>query len=201
MPNSPQLLVLLGSVTPPGRMHRVLGDAIERANAGGSGDSGSDEGAGRWSLLDLGTLSVGFADGTPIDQLEDDSGRLVEAVRAADGVLIGSPVYRASLTGSLKNALDLLPVDVLQTKPVGILAMGGGQQHFLGVASHLRDVLAWFGAMVAPTDVYLTSGDFTEGIATAEAATEVDELLATVSMLASSLAGEELGPRPLAARY
>ena len=183
MPDAPRLLALLGSVTPPGRMHRALEDAVSRANAAD----------GDWTFLDLGTLQLGFADGTPIDQLEDDTSDLVDQVRDADGVVLASPVYRASLTGALKNALDLLPVDALQGKPVGILAMGGSHHHYLGVATHLRDVLQWFGALPAPTDVDLTSADFSEGIPTDTAAAEVDALLATVGTLASRLADAELG--------
>ena len=94
MPDAPRLLALLGSVTPPGRMHRALGDAVDRANASGEAI---------WSFLDLGTLSLGFADGTPIDQLEDDTAVLVEQVSAAGGVLLASPVYRASLTGRVEK--------------------------------------------------------------------------------------------------
>lgn len=192
MPDAPRLLALLGSVTPPGRMHRALGDAVERANESSEADC---------SFVDLGTLTLGFADGTPIEELGDDAPTLVEQVRAADGVVLASPVYRASLTGALKNALDLLPVDALQGKPVGILAMGGSHHHYLGVATHLRDVLQWFGALPAPTDLYLTGGDFFEGAPTPEAASELDALLATVATLASRLGDAELGPLPLAARY
>lgn len=192
MSKPPHLLAILGSVTPPGRMHRALGDAVDRANA-------SSETT--WSFVDLGTLSLGFADGTPIEELSDDTPTLVEQVRGADGVILASPVYRASMTGALKNALDLLPVDSLQGKPVGILAMGGSHHHYLGVATHLRDVLQWFGALPAPTDLYLTGADFAEGTPTLVAASELDALLATVSTLAAKLANEELGPLPLAARY
>ena len=192
MPDAPRLLALLGSVTPPGRMHRVLGDAVKRANT-------SSEAS--WSFLDLGALNLGFADGAPIDQLEDDTAALVEQVSAADGVILASPVYRASLTGALKNALDLLPLDALREKPVGVLAMGGGHHHFLGVASHLRDVLAWFGALPAPTDIYLTGADFSEGVPTDAATAELDALLGTVATMAASLADADLGPPPLAARY
>ncbi|MDA0351971.1 MAG: NAD(P)H-dependent oxidoreductase [Chloroflexi bacterium] len=191
MSDAPRLLALLGSVTPPGRMHRVLGDAVDRANQAG----------GSWSFLDLGTLRLGFADGTPIEALTDDTASLVEQVRAADGVLLASPVYRASMTGALKNALDLLPVDALQSKPVGVLAMGGSYHHYLGVASHLRDVLQWFGALPAPTDLYLTGAAFAEGVPTTEAASELDALLTSVATLTTALGGMTLGPLPLAARY
>jgi hypothetical protein len=81
----------------------------------------------------------------------------------AGAVLIGAPVYRASYPGILKNLLDITPVEALQNKPVGIVAMGGSPHHYLAVDTQLRQVLAWFGALVAPTSVYITGGDFRDG--------------------------------------
>jgi FMN reductase len=57
-------------------------------------------------------------------------------------VLLATPVYRGSLTGTLKNLLDHVPVGALQGKPVGIVAMGATDHHFLGAERHLRDVAA-----------------------------------------------------------
>ena len=85
------------------------------------------------------------------------------AIAAADAVLLASPVYRASFTGALKNLLDLTPVEALRAKPVGIVAMGATLHHYLGVDWQLRAVLAWFGALVVPTSVYLESGHFQDG--------------------------------------
>ena len=65
----------------------------------------------------------------------------------ADAVILASPVYRGSFTGALKNLLDHLPIEALTGKPVGIVAMGATNHHYLGVDWHLRDVLAWFGAI------------------------------------------------------
>ena len=72
-------------------------------------------------------------------------------------------MYRASFTGALKNLLDLTPVEALRGKPVGIVAMGASPHHYLGVDWHLRAMLAWFGALVVPTSVYLESGHFQDG--------------------------------------
>jgi FMN reductase len=77
--------------------------------------------------------------------------------------------------------------------------MGAGDHHRLGVDWHLRDVLAWFGAVVLPTGVYLTSRDFEDGVPVQSAAAELDELLAGVVALAGVLP-PTLGPAPLAAR-
>ncbi len=38
----------------------------------------------------------------------DDERRFVEAVRGCDGIIVGSPGYHGSLSGPIKNVLDLL---------------------------------------------------------------------------------------------
>ena len=65
-------------------------------------------------------------------------GRPSRGFLAAGAVLIGAPVYRASFPGVLKNLLDIAPVEALQNKPVGILAMGGSAHHYLAVDTQLR---------------------------------------------------------------
>ena len=183
------ITALLGSVTPPGRLSSAVTGALTRAEAGGH----------TTTFLDLGAMSIGFADGRPLDQLSDDTPALVKSIAVADAVLLATPIYRGTLTGALKNALDLLPIEALQGKPVGIVAMGATLHHFLGAESHLRDILAWFGAITLPTGVYLSSADFKDGVLTDAAAGTLDELVAAlVSFAGATKAGLSLGPAPLA---
>ncbi len=184
------IAAILGSVTPPGRLSSAISGALERAAA--SGDT--------TTLLDLGQMTLGFADGTPVEKLTDDTPKLVQTIQSADAVLLATPVYRATLTGALKNALDLLPIEALQGKPVGVVAMGATLHHFLGAESHLRDILGWFGAWQLPTGVYLSSADFAEGKLTPAAAEGLDELLAALMALAGHSRALPAGPAPLAAR-
>jgi len=186
----PRLVAVVGAVTPPGRLNAGVAHAVERARARAGVEA---------ELLNLAEQRLGFADGRPLDQLGDDSARAVGRIAAADGVLLASPVYRGSFTGALKNFLDLVPVDALRGKPVGIVAMGASPHHYLGVDWHLRDVLAWFGALVLPTSVYLEPGHFAEGkLADAGARAAMDDLVGGVLELAT-LRGRPLGPPPLAA--
>ena len=184
-----RIVAILGSVTPPGRLASAVSGALERARAAGH----------EATLLDLGQITLGFADGRPLEQLSDDTPKLVNTVSEADAVLPATPVYRATLTGALKNALDLLPVAALQAKPVAVVAMGATLHHSLGPESHLRDILGWFGAWQLPTSVYLSSADFAEGKLTAGAAAALDELVLALADLAGR-AGAPAGPPPLAAR-
>jgi FMN reductase len=184
-----RFVAVVGSVTPPGRLNAAIQWAVERA---------ATDPQVAASLLNLGDYRIAFADGRPLDRLGDDSARVVGALAEADAVLLASPVYRGSFTGALKNLLDLTPVDALRAKPAGIVAMGASTHHYLGVDWHLRAVLAWFGALVAPTSVYLESAHFREGrLADAGAQTALGDLVACVLAMAG-YSRDRLGPPPLA---
>jgi FMN reductase len=190
--NNVDLRVVLGSTTPPGRLHRAVEGAIERAAERGTSAD----------LIDLGTLRLGFANGTPPEQLDDDTAATIAALESAEAVVLATPVYRGSLTGSLKNLLDLTPVPALQGKVVGLVAMGASDHHFLGAERHLRDVLAFFGAIVMPVAVYLNNRDFEDGVPGERAAGALDELFAATVEAAGALSGSKAGfePGPLAAQ-
>jgi len=66
----------------------------------------------------------------------------IEAVKQADGLLIGTPVYKASFSGALKTLLDLLPERSLHGKVVLPLATGGSIAHMLAVDYALKPVLS-----------------------------------------------------------
>jgi FMN reductase len=188
----PRLVAVLGSVTRPGRLHAAVSQALERAAAAGA----------RTELIDLAATRVAFADGRPPHVLEDDTARVVAALDSASAVVLATPVYRGSLTGALKNLLDHVPVGALQRTPTGLVAMGGSDHHHLGAERHLRDVLAFFGAHVLPTAVYLTPADFdSEGRPRERAAAELDAVVGGALSLARALvAVPPLGPPPLVAR-
>jgi FMN reductase len=184
------LRVILGSTTPPGRLHRALEGAIERS-------------AAEAELIDLGTLDLGFAAGTPLADLDDDSAATVAAIESAGAVILATPVYRGSFSGSLKNLIDLTPVPALQGKVVGLVAMGASDHHSLGAERHLRDILAFFGAVVMPVAVYLNSGDFEDGVPGERAEAVLDQLFAGTLAAADALGAvaETIGePPPLGAK-
>jgi FMN reductase len=183
-------LAVVGSVTPPGRLNAAIAAAVEAA-AARPGVSAS--------LLNLADHRVSFADGRPLEKYGDDSGAVVARLAAADCVLLASPVYRGTFTGALKNLLDLTPVEALWAKPVGIVAMGATSHHYLGVDWQLRAVLAWFGARVAPTSVYLESAHFRDGaLADAPSRAALGDLVGALLDMPAT-AGGAFGPPPLAA--
>jgi len=67
-------------------------------------------------------------------------------IERARGVVIATPVYKASYTGVLKSFLDLLPQFGLAGKVVLPLATGGTLAHVLAIDYALRPVLGALGA-------------------------------------------------------
>ncbi|MGW6507703.1 NADPH-dependent FMN reductase [Streptomyces niveus] len=101
----------------------------------------------------------------------------------ADGVVIGTPVYKAAYSGLLKSLLDLLPQYALTDKTVLPLATGGTKAHVLAIDYALRPVLSAMGAgHIAPgwftLDKEITIGDdgkLTVAPGAAEALAEVTD--------------------------
>ncbi|WP_399887145.1 CE1759 family FMN reductase [Streptomyces sp. BBFR51] len=86
-----------------------------------------------------------------------------EAVAAADGLIVVTPVFSASYSGLFKSFFDALGVtdeDALTGKPVLIAATGGTARHSLVLEHALRPLFAYLKAVVVPTGVYAASEDW-----------------------------------------
>ncbi|MCG5042875.1 NADPH-dependent FMN reductase [Enterobacteriaceae bacterium 155047] len=66
----------------------------------------------------------------------------IEQLSEADGLIVATPVYKASFSGALKTLLDLLPERALEQKVVLPLATGGTVAHLLAVDYALKPVLS-----------------------------------------------------------
>ncbi len=194
MADFPRLLMLIGAATPPGRLAAAIAAAAEAVRVV-AGDIEVE-------IMNLAETTIDICDGRPLEGYATATREAVDRIAAAAAVLIAAPVYRASYPGVLKNLLDIVPIGALQGKPVGIVAMGGSAHHYLGVDTQLRQVLGWFGALVAPTGVYLTGADFRDGqLASETARQDLAALSETLLLLMRRLDPATLGPLPLAARF
>jgi FMN reductase len=194
MAEMPRLLMVVGAATPPGRLAAAIAAAAEAVRSHAE-DINVD-------VMNLAEAAIETCDGRPLDGYGAETREAVDRISAAAAVLIAAPVYRASFPGVLKNLLDIVPVGALQGKPVGIVAMGGSAHHYLAVDAQLRQVLGWFGALIAPTGVYITGADFHDGALTSEVARkELVALAETLMTLLRRLDPTVLGPIPLAAKF
>ncbi|MDV6330767.1 NADPH-dependent FMN reductase [Asticcacaulis sp. 201] len=87
----------------------------------------------------------------------------VEAVRIADGIVIGTPAYHGGVSGLVKNAIDLtadLQSDTrvfLDGRPVGIVVAAGGWQGAGATLSAMRDIVHALRGWPTPMGVAATS--------------------------------------------
>ncbi|MET7551615.1 MULTISPECIES: NADPH-dependent FMN reductase [unclassified Streptomyces] len=81
----------------------------------------------------------------------------------AEGVVIGTPVYKAAYSGLLKSLLDLLPQYALAGKTVLPLATGGSTAHVLAIDYALRPVLSSMGAAHIVQGWFTLDKDITVG--------------------------------------
>lgn len=83
---------------------------------------------------------------------QGDSDAVSERLRAADALLLGTPMYHGSYSGVLKNALDYVGFDEFEGKTVGLLAVAGGSFPVTAL-EHLRSVCRALNAWVLPHQV------------------------------------------------
>jgi FMN reductase len=92
---------------------------------------------------------------------------LLDAFERADMVVLGTPVYRATFSSSMKQCLDLVPrggydgdTAPLRAKPVVVVATGSLPQHFLATDALVGILVNFFAAWVVPPAVYAHAADF-----------------------------------------
>lgn len=103
-------------------------------------------------VLDLRQMNLPFCTGE--DEYPDypDVEKLRNAVKAADGLILSTPEYHGSLSGVLKNALDLMGFEQFDNKVAGLISVLGGQPNS-NALNDLRVILRWIHAWVIPEQI------------------------------------------------
>ncbi|BAZ18081.1 NADPH-dependent FMN reductase [Calothrix sp. NIES-4071] len=103
-------------------------------------------------ILDLRLLNLPFCDGGDEYAEYPDVEKLQNAVKNADGLILATPEYHGSVSGVLKNALDLMSFDQLSGKVTGLISVLGGQPNS-NALNDLRVIMRWVHAWVIPEQI------------------------------------------------
>lgn len=112
------------------------------------------------TLIDLAEYDVKFSDGRNYLEYEGDTAYVTKTVMEADALIIGTPIFQASIPATLKNIFDLLPVHAFQDKVAGIIVTAGSAKHYLIAESQLKPILGYMKAQIVQTYVFAEEQDF-----------------------------------------
>ncbi|MCU9615327.1 NAD(P)H-dependent oxidoreductase [Caldibacillus lycopersici] len=113
-------------------------------------------------LMDIKDYDIEFMRGVPLSYYNDETVEVVNKILNADCIVIGTPVYQASIAGALKNLLDLMPEHAFRNKVVGYISTAGSEKHFLVAEYNLRPILQFLGATVPSRNVFVPDDHFDE---------------------------------------
>lgn len=139
-----RVIGLCGSMRSPSATGKAVQIALE-----GAAEHGAET-----EYIDLSQLDLPFCDGrVDIDTYPENVQAFRQLIRSAQGVIIGTPEYHNSMTGALKNAIDLCHWDDFAQKMVGVIGVAGGAIGAINAINHIRTVMRGVGAWVVPHQV------------------------------------------------
>lgn len=112
------------------------------------------------TLLDLADYEMVFSDGRNYFEYEGDTKYVAETIMGADAIVIGTPIFQASIPATLKNVFDLLPVNAFLDKVISIIVTAGTAKHYLIAEQQLKPILSYMKAHIVPTYVFIEETDF-----------------------------------------
>lgn len=111
-------------------------------------------------LIDLADYEIQFSDGRNYLDYDGDTGYVTRELMDADAIIIGTPVFQASIPAALKNIFDCLPQNAFRDKVVSILVTAGSSKHYLMPELQLKPILAYMKAQLVQTYVFIEEQDF-----------------------------------------
>ncbi len=177
-----RVAALCGSLREESYTALALSRALEEARRGGA----------ETDFVDLRELKVPTFDADTDRADAGDAGEVAARLRAADAILLGSPMYHGSYSSPLKTALDYCGFDEFEDKTVGLLAVAGGSFP-VTTLEHLRSVCRSLNAWVIPHQAAIprSGSAFEDGEFTDE---KLEERVATLGRHAVQYARIEPDP-------
>jgi FMN reductase len=141
--NAVSVVGICGSLRPGSYTRLALEIALQGARELGA----------RTQLIDLRDYQLIFCDGKEDEtRYPEDVFRLRREVGQAGGIILATPEYHGSISGVLKNALDLMGFDEFEGKMIGLVGVSGGALGAVHALNSLRTVGRVLHAWVIPEE-------------------------------------------------
>jgi NAD(P)H-dependent FMN reductase len=137
-----KIVGIAGSLRSGSYSHQALKVAAQRVEALGV----------EVEIVDLRSLNLPFCNGGEEYPDYPDVERLRQTMRHADGIILVTPEYHGSVSGVLKNTLDLMGFEEFSGKVTGLISVLGGQSNSNSL-NDLRTIMRWVHAWSIPEQV------------------------------------------------
>src|SRR5947199_1779933 len=85
--------------------------------------------------------------------------KVSKAIKAADGILVATPVYNYDVSAAAKNLVELTG-SAWEEKVVGFLCAAGGMSSYMSVMAFANSLMLDFRCVIVPRFVYATGHAF-----------------------------------------
>ncbi|BAZ43291.1 NADPH-dependent FMN reductase [Chondrocystis sp. NIES-4102] len=137
-----KIIGIAGSLRPESYTAIALQQAINRVQALGA----------ETEIIDLREMNLPFCNGGSEYSEYSDVEVLRSKVKAANGLILATPEYHGSVSGVIKNALDLMSFEHLSNKVTGLISVLGGQPNS-NALNDLRIIIRWVHGHVIPEQI------------------------------------------------
>ena len=108
--------------------------------------------------LDISQLDLPLCDADAC-YTKPGSQQVSKAIKAADGILLATPVYNYDVSAAAKNLVELTGSG-WEEKVVGFLCAAGGMSSYMSVMAYANSLMLDFRTVIIPRFVYATGDSF-----------------------------------------
>ena len=125
--------------------------------------------------LDISELDLPLCDADAC-YTQPSAQKVSKAIKAADGILMGTPVYNYDVSATAKNLVELTGSS-WEDKVVGFLCAAGGMSSYMSVMAFANSLMLDFRCVIIPRFVYATGRAFDgDDLKDKEVGERIDEL-------------------------
>ncbi|ROP60813.1 FMN reductase [Curtobacterium sp. PhB130] len=143
-----------GSPSDPSRTSTLVAATVARL--------GEEIEDARTLTVEIGPLLADLGAASDRSTMSPTTVAALEAVEAADVLVVGSPAFRAAYSGAFKLFFDWVGQYDLVDTPVLLTATGGSDRHALLVEHQMRPLFGFFQSTTLPIGVFGNERDFTK---------------------------------------
>ena len=148
----PKLIVIQGSLNKNSKTSLIIDEVIKILKTKNI----------NYELIDLRALNLEFCDGRDLKEYNQDLQNAYKLMESAKGYIIGMPVYCYSVSGPLKNFLDIT-CGAMENKVCGIVCNAGGVMSYLASAELMKILSYEVSCLSIQPTTYAYGNDFKDG--------------------------------------